>query len=152
MVFRRHGHLLRLASVLALVVAAAAAAVAAVAAAVAAASISAAVAAVCAGGLLCHRLRPLHRRSERPELHSLAQLSVELQQQSGVLHHAVAARHWKAPDSDLIQDAAMVRHSPRTYTVWIQRLVLRSRRPFQFCVGPGTDRMDHLHRVVFTRH
>jgi hypothetical protein len=114
MVFRRHGHLLRLASVLALVVAAASAAVAAESTVLAAASVSAAVAAVCAGGLLCRHLRPLHRRSERPELHSLAQLSVELQQQPDVLHHAVAARHWKAPDSDLIQDAAMVRPSRNT--------------------------------------
>jgi hypothetical protein len=102
MVFRRHGHLLRLASVLALVVAAAEADAATEAAVVAAASVSAAVAAVCAGGLLCRHLRPLHRRSERPELHSLAQLSVELQQQPGVLHHAVAARHWKALVIDLL--------------------------------------------------
>ena len=102
MVFRQHGRLLRLASVLALVAAAVAAVVAADAAAVAAASVSAAVAAVCAGGLLCHRLRPLHRRSERPELHLLAQLSVELRRGAGVLHHALAARHWKAPDSDLL--------------------------------------------------
>ena len=102
MVSRRHGHLFRLASVLALVVAAADAAEAADAAVVAAAAVSAAVAAVCAGGLLCHRLRPLHRRSERPELHSLAQLSVELRRQPGVLHHADFARHWKAPDSDLL--------------------------------------------------
>ena len=102
MVSRRHGHLFRLASVLALVVAAADAAEPADAAVVAAAAVSAAVAAVCAGGLLCRHLRPLHRRPERPELHSLAQLSVELQPQPGVLHHAVAARHWKAPDSDLL--------------------------------------------------
>ena len=102
MVSRRHGHLFRLASVLALVVAAAEADAATEAAAVAAASIPAAVAAVCAGGLLCRHLRPLHRRPERPELHSLAQLSVELQPQPGVLHHAVAARHWKASVSDLL--------------------------------------------------
>jgi hypothetical protein len=102
MVFRRHGHLLWLASVLALVVAAADAAEAAVSAAVATASIFAAVAAVCAGGLLCRHLRPLRRRSLGPELHYLAQLSVELQRQPGVLHHAVAARHRKALVIDLL--------------------------------------------------
>ena len=66
--------------------------------AVAAAAVTVA-AAVAAGDLLCHRLRPLHRRSARPELHSLAQLSVGLQQQPNVLHHADAACHWKAPVS-----------------------------------------------------
>ncbi len=52
--------------------------------------------------LLYRHLRPMHRRSKRPELHSLAQLSVELPRQPGVLHHVDRARHWKAPDSDLL--------------------------------------------------
>ena len=62
------------------------------------AAVAAVAAAVAAGDLLCHR-RPLHHRSSRPELHSLAQLSGGLQQQPNVLHHADAARHWKAPVS-----------------------------------------------------
>ena len=81
--------------------AAAAAAVAAVAAAVAA--VAAAVAAAAAEHTEIYRhLWPMHRRSERPELHSLAQLSVELRRQRDVLHHADRARHWKPPDSDLL--------------------------------------------------
>ena len=52
--------------------------------------------------LLYRHLRPMHRRSKRSELHSLAQLSVELPRQPGVLHHVDRARHWKAPDSDLL--------------------------------------------------
>ena len=62
----------------------------------------AAVAATLAALLLYRHLRPLHRRSECPKLHSLAQLSVELRQRPGVLHHADCARHWSAPDSDLL--------------------------------------------------
>ncbi len=74
---------------------------AALTAIVAAAAIAAAVAA--APHLFFYRhLRPLHRRSECPKLHSLAQLSVELRQQSELLHHADCARHWSAPDSDLL--------------------------------------------------
>ncbi len=93
----RHSYLLRLASVLVSVAAVAAAAAAAAA----------------AGDLLCRHLRPLHQRSERPELHSLAQLSVGLRQQPGVHHHADRARHWKAPDSDQLL-YVVVRHSPHT--------------------------------------
>ena len=52
--------------------------------------------------LLFRPLRPMHRRSERTELHSLAQFSVELRLQPGVLHLVERARHWKAPDSDLL--------------------------------------------------
>ena len=86
--------------------------------AVAAAAVTVA-AAVAAGDLLCHRLRPLHRRSARPELHSLAQLSVGLQQQPNVLHRADAARHWKAPVSGRDVDqpllyAVGLRLSPHT--------------------------------------
>ena len=98
-----------LASVLAAAAAAAAVAAAAVAAATVAAASIASVTAVVAAAvtatahLFFHRhLRPLHRRSECPKLHSLAQLSVELRQQRGVLHHADCARHWSAPDSDLL--------------------------------------------------
>ena len=77
--------------------------VAAVAAALAAAAAAvAAVAAVAALPLLYRHLRPMHRRSECPKLHSLAQLSVELRRRPGVLHHADCARHWSAPDSDLL--------------------------------------------------
>ncbi len=87
----------------ALALATAALAVAAAALAVAAAALAVAVAATLAAlALLFHHLRPMHRRSERPELHSLAQLSVELRRQPGVLHHADCARHWKAPDSNLL--------------------------------------------------
>jgi hypothetical protein len=87
MVFRLLGYLLRLANVLADAAAAAAAATAVAA----------------ATDLFFYRhLRPLHRRSECPKLHSLAQLSVELRQRPGVLHHADCARHWSAPDSDLL--------------------------------------------------
>jgi hypothetical protein len=104
--FRRDIHRPWLASVLVSVAVAAAVAAAAVAAAVAAAAVAvaAAAAAVAAAAerLLHRHLRPMHRRSERPELHSLAQLSVELRRQPGVLHHADRARHWKAPDSDLL--------------------------------------------------
>ena len=75
---------------------------AALAALAALAATLAAVAAVAAPPRLYRHLRPLHRRSECPKLHSLAQLSVELRRQPGVLHHADCARHWSAPDSDLI--------------------------------------------------
>ena len=51
-----------------------------------------AAATIAAGPLLRDHLRPLHNRSYRPELHSLAQLSVELRRQPGVLHHADRAR------------------------------------------------------------
>ena len=61
---------------------------------------SAAAANANAGDLLYRHLRPLHRRSERPKLHSLALLSVVVWPQPGVLHHAVSARHWKAPVID----------------------------------------------------
>jgi hypothetical protein len=44
----------------------------------------------------------LHRRSDCPKLHSLAQLSVVVRNEWRVLHHADCARHWKAPDSDLL--------------------------------------------------
>jgi hypothetical protein len=96
----------RLASVL-VSVAAAVAAVAAIAPAAAAlAAVAAAAAAASATAAAAHLfyryLRPLHRRSDCPKLHSLAQLSVELRQQSDLLHHADCARHWKAPDSDLL--------------------------------------------------
>jgi hypothetical protein len=51
------------------------------------------------GGLhqrtVLHRHRPMHRRSRRPKLHSLAQLSGELRHQPDVLHHADFARHRK---------------------------------------------------------
>jgi hypothetical protein len=99
MVFRRVLHHLWLASVLDSVAAAAAAA--ATAAAVAAAAVAVAVAAAEHTEIYRH-LRPMHRRSERPELHSLAQLSVELRRQRDVLHHVDRARRWKAPDSDLL--------------------------------------------------
>jgi hypothetical protein len=98
MVFRRVLHRIWLASVLVSVAAAAAAV--AVAAAVAAAAAAAAVDAEHTE--IYRHLRPMHRRSERPELHSLAQLSVELLLRPGVLHHVHRARHWKAPDSDLL--------------------------------------------------
>ena len=78
----------------------AAATLAAAAAAAAAAALAAALAA--AERLLRRHLRPMHRRSKRSELHSLAQLSVELPRQPGVLHHVDHARHWKPPDSDLL--------------------------------------------------
>jgi hypothetical protein len=102
MVFRRVIHRPWLASVLVSVAAVAAAAVATAvaAAAVAAAAVAAVAAAADATECLLHRhLRPLHRRNE---LHSLAQLSVELRQQPGVLHHADRARYWKAPDCNLL--------------------------------------------------
>mgnify|MGYP006875111914 CR=1 FL=1 len=114
MVFRRQRHLYRLASVfVSSVVAAAAAAaaaaalalaaaVAAAAAVVAAAAVAAAAAAERTERLLHRHLRPMHRRSELHELHLLAQLSVELRSQPGVLHHVDRARHWKAPDSNLL--------------------------------------------------
>ena len=102
MVFRQQSHQYRLASVRAACAAVAAAAAAAVAAAaVAAAAVAAAVAAAEHTEIYRH-LWPMHRRSERPELHSLAQLSVELRRQQDVLHHADRARHWKPPDSDLL--------------------------------------------------
>ena len=94
MVFIQQRHLYRLASVQVSVSAAVAATVAAAAAVAAAAE-----------HLLHHHLLPLHRRSQLPELHSIAQLSVVLRQQRqqlDVLHHADRARHWKAPDSDLL--------------------------------------------------
>jgi len=51
------------------------------------------------GGLhqrtVLHRHRPMHRRSRRPKLHSLAQPSGELPRQPNVLHHADFARHRK---------------------------------------------------------
>ena len=106
MVYRRQRHSYRLASVRA---AAAAAAAADAAAAAAADAVAAAVAGALGPArrrrterLLYHHLWTLHRRSERDELHSLAQLSVELRQQPGVLHHADFARHRKAPDRDLL--------------------------------------------------
>jgi hypothetical protein len=128
MVFGKQRHLHRLASVfVSSVVAAAAAAAAAAALALAAAAAAvvaaAAVAAVAAAAaaaaaerterLLHRHLRPMHRRSERPELHSLAQLSVKLRQRSGVLHHVDRARHWKAPDSNLLPHASLPQ-SPHT--------------------------------------
>ena len=79
MVFRLQRDLLRLASVL-----------------------TTAIAAAAAAPLLYRHLRPLHRRSECPKLHSLAQLSVELPQHPGVFHHADSARYWSSPDSDLL--------------------------------------------------
>ena len=84
MVFSRVLHRLWLASVLALVAAAVAAAAAA------------------EHTEIYRHLWPMHRRSERPELHSLAQLSVELRPQPGVHHHVDRARHWKAPSGDLL--------------------------------------------------
>ena len=71
------------------------------AAAVAAAAVATAVATAEHTEIYRH-LRPMHRRSERPELHSLAQLSVSLPPLPGVLNHADRARHWKAPDSNLL--------------------------------------------------
>ena len=73
------------------------------AAAAAAAAIAAAALASAAAHLFYRHLGPLHRRSDCPKLHLLAQLSVELRRQPGVLHHADCARHWGAPDSDLLQ-------------------------------------------------
>jgi len=70
------------------------------------AATAAATAATAIASALLHCLLALHRRSERPELHSLAQLSVELRQQPDVLHHADRARHWKAPDSNFLQYGA----------------------------------------------
>jgi hypothetical protein len=110
MVFRLQRNLPRLASVLVSVaaVAAVAAAVAAVAAAAAAAAALALAAAALAfvasavAAALYRHLRPLHRRSDCPKLHSLAQLSVVVRNEWRVLHHADCARHWKAPDSDLL--------------------------------------------------
>jgi hypothetical protein len=55
--------------------------------------VTATVATVATADLLYHHLRPLHRRSERPELHSLAQLSEFLPQQPTLHHHADRARH-----------------------------------------------------------
>jgi hypothetical protein len=100
MVFRLQRDLLRLASVLVSVAAVAAVAAAVAAAAAAAAALAAAVAA--AADLFYRHLRPLHSRSDCPKLHSLAQLSVVLRQQSDLLHHADCARHRSAPDSDLL--------------------------------------------------
>jgi hypothetical protein len=111
MVFWRVLHRPWLASVLVSVAAVAAAAVA-VAAAVAAAAVAAAAAAEHTE--IYRHLRPMHRRSERPELHSLAQLSVELRRQPGVLHHVDRARHRKAPDSDLLSYGGWSRLSPHT--------------------------------------
>ncbi len=85
----------------ALALATAALATATATAALAALAATAATLAVLAAPpLLFHHLRPMHRRSERPELHSLAQLSVALRPRAGVLHRADCARHWKAPDID----------------------------------------------------
>ena len=73
MVFRLQlAMVIRLASVLV--------SVAAVTAAVAAVAAVAADIAAAAPPLLYRHLRPLHRRSECPKLHSLAQLSLELRQ------------------------------------------------------------------------
>ena len=94
-----------LAAAAAVAAAAAAAAAPAIAPAIAAtlATLAALAASAAAVAPLLHRhLRPLHRRSECPKLHSLAQLSVELRQRPGVLHHTDCARHWSAPDSDLL--------------------------------------------------
>jgi hypothetical protein len=88
----------RLASVLV----SAAAAATALAALAALAATLAAVAPPAAPPLLYRHLRPLHRRSECPKLHSLAQLSVELRRRPGVLHRADCTRHRSAPDSDLL--------------------------------------------------
>jgi hypothetical protein len=79
-----------LASVLVSVPAAAAIAAAAPAAPAAPAAAYTPPSSAAAGchGLLRDQLRRLHRRSEREKLHSLAQLSVGLWQQPGVLHHA----------------------------------------------------------------
>ena len=84
MVFSRVLHRLWLASVLALVAAAVAAAAAA------------------EHTEIYRHLWPMHRRSERPELHSIAQLSGVVRLRPGVLHHADFARHRKAPDRDLL--------------------------------------------------
>jgi hypothetical protein len=93
-------------------IASAAVAAAAIAAPAAIASAAVAAAAIAAPAtpatnrrtehLLYRHLRDLHRRAELPELHSIAQLSVELRQQPGVRHHADRARHRKAPDSNLL--------------------------------------------------
>ena len=92
---------------------------AAAALAPAAFALAAATFPLAAGDLLYRHLRTLHRRSSRPELHSLAQLSVGLQQQPNVLHRADAARHWKAPVSGRDVDqpllyAVGLRLSPHT--------------------------------------
>ena len=85
-------------------VAAVTAAVAAVAAALATAVLAATLAASAAAAahLFYHHLRPMHRRSDCPKLHSFAQLSVELRQLPELLHHADCARNWSAPDCDLL--------------------------------------------------
>ena len=57
--------------------------------------------------LHCH-LRPVYRRSRRHKLHSLAQLSVGLQQQPDMHHHADFARHRKSHDSDLLLNGSML--------------------------------------------
>ena len=90
------------------VLASAVAVTAAVAALAALAATLAAVAAPAAPPLLYRHLRPLHRRSECPKLHSLTQLSVELRQQSVLRNHADCARHWSAPDSDLLHYGGLV--------------------------------------------
>ena len=105
MVFILQRDLLRVASVLVSVAAAATAA----AALAALTATLAAVAAAVALPLLYRHLRPMHRRSECPKLHLLAKLSVELRRRPGVLHHADCARHWSAPDSDLLYHAEWLR-------------------------------------------
>ena len=80
---------------------------------IATATVAVATATVATTLLHCH-LWPLHRRSKRPELHSLAQLSVELRQQPDVLHHADRTRHRKAPDSNFLQYGVLLRLSRHT--------------------------------------
>ena len=81
---------------------AAVAALAAIAAALAVLAATLAASAAAAAHLFYHHLRPMHRRSDCPKLHSFAQLSVELRQLPELLHHADCARNWSAPDSDLL--------------------------------------------------
>ena len=75
----------------------------------AAASASFAAPASCAELTVLHRLhRPMHRRSRRPKLHSLAQLSVGLRHQPDVLHHADFARHRKFHDSNKLFNGSVL--------------------------------------------
>ena len=90
----------RLASVLVSAVAATAAVAAAATAAAALAALAATLtASAAAAAHLFYRHRRLHCRSECPKLHLLAQQRC-LEQ--WMLHHADCARHWSAPDSDLL--------------------------------------------------
>jgi len=61
--------------------------------------------------VLYHLLRPLHRRSRRHKLHSLAQLSVGVRQQPDVHHHADVARHRTSHDSNLLLNGSGLGHS-----------------------------------------